>query len=86
MITEPLNALYIVSRRNSERCRRQLNVATFALPSADISLRRRSLVGRQRSERQRERESKWRTQSEANPQYYRGLAVRNNVNHTLSSA
>lgn len=48
--------------------------------------RRRSLVGRQRSERQRERESKWRTQSEANPRYYRGLAVRNNVNHTLSSA
>lgn len=54
MITEPLNALYIVSRRNSERCRRQLNVATFALPSADISLRRRSLVGRQREREQME--------------------------------
>lgn len=73
----------IVSRRNSEHCHCQLNVATFALPSADISLRRRSLVERQRSGRQRE--SKWRTQSEANPRYYRGLAVRNNVNHTLSS-
>lgn len=82
MITEPFNALYIVSRRNSERCRCQLNVATFVLPSADISLRRQSLVGRQRSGRQRESK---RTQSEANPRYYRGLAVRNNVNHTLSS-
>lgn len=77
-ITEPLNALYIASGRNDERCRRQLNaVNNVALPSADIPL------SRQRSGRQRE--SKWRTQSEANPRYYSDLAVRNNVNHTLSS-
>lgn len=55
VVMEPLNALYIASRRNSERCHRQFNVATFALPSADISLRRRSLVGREAGGRERER-------------------------------